>query len=120
MSKLHFESRLVPLDKAFPKTPFTEEYRPIIITSPVIKCLEAFVQPDLQRYGETRMNRNQVGFVSKRSTADNIIRLNLETKQHKKDGFLVFIDFSSAYDSLNREKLYKLLRDRQILSESKI
>ena len=39
-SKKHFNSRLVCLNKNHPKTPEYGEYRPIVVTSYVIKLLE--------------------------------------------------------------------------------
>ena len=36
----HLVARLVPLNKKFPLTPLVPEYRPIVVSSPVIKFLE--------------------------------------------------------------------------------
>ena len=40
----HFETRLVPLNKVHPKIPKANEFRPIIIQSPILKFLEARFQ----------------------------------------------------------------------------
>lgn len=111
---------MVALDKAFPRIPSVSEYRPIVITSPIIKALEAYLLPDLQTYGIIRLNKNQVGFVANRSTADNVVRLYLECQKHKNEGYVIFVDFSSAYDTIQRKKLYEILHTKRILNESKI
>lgn len=91
-----------------------------MVTSAIVKCLEAYIIPDLKNYGRARLNPSQIGFVESKSTLDNIVRLNMEYKLHKKSGFLIFIDFSQAYDTINREKLYRRLNDRKILPVCKI
>lgn len=44
----------------------------------------------------------------------------LELKGKKKAAMVLFVDFSSAYDRVDRAKLEILLRQRGILSEEKI
>lgn len=114
-SSLHTKARLIPLDKAYPKIATESKYRPIVVTSPIIKILEAYTLPKLREYGRNRLNKNQVGFKEECSTIDNLIRLHLECKT-KKDAILVFIDFSSAYDCINRKILYDLILEKGILN----
>ncbi len=49
-SRKHFEARLICLNKKFPKTPQLVEYRPIVVTSPVVKFLEGAIMAHLRKY----------------------------------------------------------------------
>lgn len=76
--------------------------------------------PKLQSYGVRRLNPSQIGFVQKRSVTDNIIRLHVEAKKYQNSGYLLFLDFSSAYDTINRKLLYQRLKDKQVLADEEI
>lgn len=114
-SFIHLQARLIALDKAYPNIATESQYRPIVITSSIVKILEAYVVPSLRKYGTQRLNRNQVGFILGRSTLDNLVRLHFECKKIKK-GFMIFIDLSSAYDRVNRKILYWILEQKEILN----
>lgn len=55
-ANIHFRSRLIALDKAFPKIPEQNQYRPIVVTSPIIKILEAYLIKDLKEYGREKLD----------------------------------------------------------------
>ena len=59
----HFTTRLIPLNKVHPKLPTKEKFRPISISSAIIKLLEARLIPKLYEYLTHRMHRGQTGFV---------------------------------------------------------
>lgn len=63
----HMTGRLVAFNKRFPKIPTIEEYRPIIVMSPLIKFIEGRLVGRLRSYGKTRLNKAQFGFVSRLS-----------------------------------------------------
>ena len=67
-AKNHLLCRLIPLDKAHPNIPKESDYRPIVVTSPIIKILEQLL---LIFY--KFVNINEVGFMRGRSTMDNIV-----------------------------------------------
>ena len=48
------------------------------------------------------------------------LRFDRQLKIHKITPLAVFIDFSSAYDMVLRDKLYKLIRSKKILDENEI
>jgi hypothetical protein len=73
-----FEARLVPLNKVWPKTPKADEFRPIVIESPLYKFIEMRFLPSLQNYLTNIMDKNQTGFVSGCGTSVNI-QLLIET-----------------------------------------
>ena len=58
----HFDARLIMLNKKFPSIPDYTEYRPIVVSSPVVKYLEGIIMPYLRVYAVNRMNRSQYGF----------------------------------------------------------
>lgn len=68
------------------------------------------------------MDKNQTGFVPELGTAVNIREvINYLKKCKKKDNIAaIFIDYSSAYNSIIREKLYKILKTKLILNEDEI
>lgn len=62
-SKIHLKGRMVALNKAHPKVGGIEEYRPIIVMSPVVKFLEGYIVGALRLYAKSRLSREQFGFV---------------------------------------------------------
>ena len=117
----HFKTRLIPLNKVYPAIGNINEYRPIICISSLVKFMEAIMIDDLNDYLSNHLNKNQIGFVPKQETGMNIARLVKHAKEFSKDcknenSCLLFIDFSSAYDKVLREKLYCKINKKRILS----
>lgn len=61
-SKIHLETRLVALNKAYPKIGRVDEYRPIVVSAPIRKFLEGYVLIGLKRYMKENKNLFQFGF----------------------------------------------------------
>lgn len=55
----HFESRLIPLNKLHPNIPTRRDMRPIIVTSPLVKLIEAGIMPDLTKYLVQKLHYGQ-------------------------------------------------------------
>jgi hypothetical protein len=72
----------------------------------------------LRRYCVERLDPNQIGFVPGLGTSVNIQLLIEEAKRWKKKDAMcmLFIDFKSAYNTIDRSRLYNILRDKQILN----
>ena len=72
------------------------------------KFLELRFYYKLKRYLKLQLDRNQTGFVPGMGTAVNIQLLIEKMKQtRKKDGeCCLFIDYKSAYNTVDKEKLY--------------
>ena len=71
----------------------------------LLNRLVPFVEPVLRN--------NQNGFRRGRSTLSQILclrRLIEESQKCKKDLALVFVDFSKAFDSVDREKMFEILQ----------
>lgn len=116
----HLKCRLIALDKCHPKIPSLEEYRPIVITSAVLKLLEAYIIDDLRNYGISRLHKDQTGFVQGVGTQHNILRLVKEKRRLGDKGFIIFYDLKSAYDMVNRTTLYRIVQEKQILEPKKL
>ena len=59
-----FEARLVPLNKAWPDIPKEDQFRPIVVLSPMFKWLERRFQYKLSRYLSDHLDPHQTGVVS--------------------------------------------------------
>ncbi len=121
LSQDHFKCRLVPLNKKHPNIPNRKEMRPIIIMSTLTKILEGGLLDELMQYLTERLHPSQTGFVPSNGIFVNLFRVinrvHLRTSK-KKRCFGLFIDFSSAYNTINHEKLFQKLST--ILDENKI
>ena len=117
----HFETRLIPLNKVHPKTPKANEFRPIIIQSPILKLLEARFQRKLTTYMKEKLHIGQTGFVPAMGITVNQVRavrrINERTNAGKKI-YGLFIDFSSAYNTVLHTKLFQRLN--KVLNEDEI
>jgi hypothetical protein len=50
ISQIHFDIRLIPLNKQHPLIPSPQDCRPIAMASPLVKLLESYVKPKLDHY----------------------------------------------------------------------
>ena len=109
----HFESRMVPLNKLHPNIPSRKDIRPIIITSPIVKMIEAALLPELKDYLIKQLHPGQIGFVPGNGILVNIYRVIERIRKRTLLGkrcYGVFIDFSSAYNTIDHGILFKLLQ----------
>ncbi|EAR96184.2 reverse transcriptase (macronuclear) [Tetrahymena thermophila SB210] len=113
-----FAARLIPLNKVFPNIPSAGDFRPITVTSPAYKWLENRFSTKIQQYLKERLDRNQTGFIEGCGTGLNIFMLiNKIQQMRKKDAVgALFIDFKSAYNTICRDRLFKILQDKDILN----
>ena len=118
---IHFEARLVPLNKVHPRLPRASECRPIIVTSPFVKVLEARLKDKLDDYMIKKLHCSQIGFVPHNGISVNHLRLldrvDCRTKNGKR-AFGLFVDFSNAYNTILHSKLYERLE--KVLSSEEI
>jgi len=108
----HFESRLIPLNKIHPKIPSKKDMRPIVVNSPLVKLIEAGIMPNLSQYLIQNLHPGQTGFVSGNGIFVNIHRIIQRIRSRTLLGkrcFGVFIDFSSAYNTLDHQLLFQRL-----------
>ena len=89
-------------------------YRGITITSAVYKLFCSILNSRLSNLLEMNhgLSKEQNGFRIRRSTGDHLSSLSLtvETRLKRKlNSFAIFIDFSKAYDKINRDLLWHKL-----------
>ncbi len=107
-----FTTRIVPLNKKHPNLPSKNDFRPISISSPVVKTLESKLLPKLSNYMTEEMHVGQTGFVSGQGILVNHLRLIQRVTERMKKGlkaYGLFIDFSNAYNTILHVKLYERL-----------
>ena len=118
----HFLAGLIPLNKKYPEVPTPQEIKPIIVTSPLYKLLEARILPKLLRkYLINSLERPQIGFIAGMDVSVNIQRalnrIKLRTRNGKR-AYCLFLDFKSAYNTIPHCKLFEKLQN--ILSKNEI
>jgi len=109
-------ARLHLINKLREGTPGTEDLRPIMISSPVIKLIEAIALSDLKITLEDKINPSQVGFLSGLNTQTHILRLvgrimDIKASPTFNTGswLVLFIDFKAAFDKVNHDILFAKL-----------
>lgn len=87
-----------------------ENYRGISLLSSAYKILSKLILNRLQEYTTPIIGDHQAGFSKGRSTTDQIFILkSIISKywEYNKGFHALFVDFSKAYDSLNRKSIWK-------------
>ena len=109
---------IIPIIKAGKPSSKLASYRPISLTSCVVKLLERMLCDRLYYLAETNgwICRTQAGFRRSQSTEDQVIRIS----QGISDGFqkkpaqrtvLAMLDYSKAYDRVWQQELFHTLLD---------
>ncbi|CAD8098795.1 unnamed protein product [Paramecium sonneborni] len=118
LSKYRFtmQMRLIPINKISPNIPNKEQIRPIVVMSHVIKMIELFYEERLKEYVSYYINPEQIGFFQGMGTQIHIQEVTrfLQRKQVK-GKTAIFIDLSNAYNVVDRQILYNIMKKRQIL-----
>lgn len=94
-----------------------ENYRGIALLDVVYKIVAILIKDKLQQYMENKIGDYQAGFRKGSSIVDHVhtLRLIQETaKEHRMRLYVIFIDFAKAYDTVRREKIYKILEKNGI------
>ena len=91
-----------------------DEIRPIVVRSHIAKIMEkailAKIKEEAPQLLESRMY--QTGFKEGKSTAIHASRLLQEVHGRKKRKFNLLVDLQKAYDSVDREILFEILKKR--------
>ena len=114
-------SRLIFLNKnaahgESSNAPKISDLRPIMISSVIMKCLQAVVLTKLFSITQ-HLNKAQIGFTKNLETSMHIVNIFgklLDFQKSKESGFIVFIDFKGAYDKVSHEKLFSKLARKNI------
>ena len=89
-------------------------YRTIALISHASKVMLKILQARLQQYVNRELPDVQGGFRNGRGTRDqiaNICWIMEKTRQFQKNIYLCFIDHCKAFDHVDYNKLWKILRD---------
>ena len=88
-------------------------YRGISLLSIAGKIMAKIIQARLSRIAESILTESQCGFRRNRSTIDMIFsvrQVQEKAIEQYRDLYIVFIDFRKAFDTVDRELLWKVLR----------
>ncbi|KAL3683278.1 hypothetical protein R1sor_001300 [Riccia sorocarpa] len=105
--------RVVPLYKAGPRTS-PQSYRTIMVSSIFSKLLGWLLETRLSVWCEQMGDRApaQTGFRRSYSTSDHTVVLHVimeQARRHKKQLFVLYVDFSKAFDSVPRYLIWQKL-----------
>ena len=115
------EAIIIPLLKKGKPTSQIDSFRPVSLTSCVAKTMERMVANRMSNLAERSgwWCEDQAGFRSMRSCEDQVLRLS----QSISDGFqskqasrtvLALLDFSKAYDTVWRERLFEIMLEKGV------
>ena len=115
---LHFDLRLIPLNKVYPKEPKPQQCRPMVVSSPLVKLLEVRLKKKLDEYMTDKLISSQTGFVPNTGISVNQMRLLNRVLERsaapisgaRKHVFGLFLDFSSAYNTVLHSRLFVRLK----------
>ena len=89
-------------------------HTPIALISHASKVMLKILQPRLQQYVNHELADVQTGFRKGRGTRDqiaNICWIIEKTREFLKNIYFCFIDYAKAFDSVNHNKLWKVLKE---------
>lgn len=90
-----------------------KNWRAITLLSASSKVLTKILLERMKEELDKKLRSNQAGFRAKHSTIDHICTLRIfleQANEWQKDINLSFIDFEKAFDRVNREQMWKILR----------
>jgi hypothetical protein len=90
-----------------------DNYRGIMMLSVPGKVLNRVMLQRLKTAVDDKLRDNQAGFRQNRSCADQIVTLHIileQSHEFNSSLYTVFVDFTKAFDSLDREVLCQLMR----------
>ena len=96
-----------------------KNYRPIALTSHIIKVLEKLLVKDISSYLEenNKLNQDQYGFRTGRSCLAQLLAHHeklLTALEHNKNMDVIYLDFAKAYDKVDHGILLNKVKDMGI------
>ena len=105
-------ANVVPIHKKGPKTS-VENYRPISLTSLVMKVFEKIVRDELLAKCQHKLNQNQHGFLPEKSCTTQMVNyvdsLSVSLNNNTRTD-VVYFDFAKAFDSVNHDIILMKLK----------
>lgn len=112
ISKIHLTSRIIYLNKVSQSITKNCQVWYIVAISPILKLLEFIILQYLMKYAFKNLSDTQRGFITGRSTHQNITDILSLANRGKQ---ILFVDFAPAFDNIDRRKLYKIIANRNII-----
>ena len=105
--KIWFMSRVIALLKPGKDPSLTKSYRPISLLSHTFKPMERLLLNRLSPFVEEHLIEHQAGFRPGNSTTAQILNLtqHIEDRFQKKITEAIFVDLTTAYDTVNHRRL---------------
>jgi hypothetical protein len=97
-----------------------------VVGSTLIKYIESLLTSKLKMNAKRYVSKKQYGFMEKVSIEEckmevnKIIQELRKGSSNRKRPRVMFVDLKNAYDSVNREIIYEILRGKKILNEKEI
>ena len=94
-----------------------DNYRGISLLNTGYKIYSRLLTKRLKEIIEVILSEEQSGFRNGRSCIDNIFSLQQIIEKHReynRETYMIFIDYEKAFDRVNREKLWSIMRRRGI------
>ena len=105
-------SNIVPIPKV--KNPGKTDYRPIALTSTIMKCLEHLIKDRVLQTCHQNMDEYQYAYKSNRSTKDACAVLDFMLRKHLDTpgnyARVMFVDFTSAFNTISPPLLLQKLK----------
>lgn len=111
---------IVPIYKNKGNKKDCNNYRGISLISNAMKILEQIIDKRLRATLENTLYESQSGFRQGRSIQDQIFsmkQLIQKASTEQKKVYLAFIDVEKAFDKVPREKLWNILRERELMTK---
>ena len=92
-------------------------YRTIAVISHTSKVMLKILQARLQQFMNRELPDVQAGFRKGRGTRDqiaNILWITEKTREFQKNIYFCFIDYAKAFDCVDHNKLWKILKEMGI------
>ena len=96
--------------------PKNANYCTIALISHVSKVMLKIIQARLQQYLNHKLPDVQAGFRKGRGTRDqiaNICRIMGKAREFQKNIYFCFIDYAKAFDCVDHNKLWKILKEME-------
>ena len=91
----------------------SSNYHTIALISHASKVMLKILQPRLQQYVNHELPDVQVGFIKGRGTRDQIANIRWimgKAREFQKNIYFCFIDYAKAFDCVDHNKLWKILK----------
>ena len=92
-------------------------YHTIVLISNVSKVMLKILQARLQQYVNCQLPDVQAGFRKGRGTRDQIANIHWiieKAREFQKNTYFCFIDYTKAFDCVDQNKLWKILKAMEI------